>query len=699
MRLFRSRTFWVVCLCGLAGVLVDIDHVISYVFFPQLLQQDDTLGRFLHTPIALGSGIVLFLAGACVLGFCISLFLRDTSVNKAKINYWLVAGIGAIVLAAFCIRVIPLWTDVFTQNGVMFLGVDSWYQMRLVDNMAANFPRPLWFDAYALYPDGAATGYRPVLPWLVAGTSYLLSLGHPSQALLDTVGAFMPAVLGSLLVIPVYILGKELFNRTTGVVAAIFAALWPSELLHRSLLGFTDHHIIEVFFATLTIMFLVLGIKRGRIQYGVVAGVCLGIYLWNWHGALLLAGILGLWYLVWFMYNYVKHPGENYLADSAWKVTAACFGMGFFVFLPGIHYTLSPQLFLFPLLTLAALPPLLTLGAQYTKSRRLFIGVAIALPLAAVGLLKLLSPETATLVVSELRGIFWGFGTTISEARPMVPSLLVTIYGLGIVGMVGGLVLAIKHKANLLFLVWTAVMILALFGQRRWGYYATVNIALLSGYFVAWLVHYIEQSWRSWLVGVVICAMVLSVGPGMLQMSRATPNINEDWYRATVWLRENTPEPFNQGTYTFGDGHSADSPYFAYYCVKTEERPDYAVLSWWDYGHWIIRIAKRVPISSPTQQEVEVGWAFFIAQSVEEAEAAIGDKNIRYIVISQDMIDGKFYAMVLKSGGHEMNLGFWQSSIGYRLFYGTESVGDALGPYRLIADFNTVKVFERGNEG
>jgi len=48
---------WVIVLCGVIGVLVDIDHPIAYYFIPEWS------GRFLHTPLLIASGLVL--CGCC----------------------------------------------------------------------------------------------------------------------------------------------------------------------------------------------------------------------------------------------------------------------------------------------------------------------------------------------------------------------------------------------------------------------------------------------------------------------------------------------------------------------------------------------------------------------------------------------------------------------------------------------------------
>jgi len=55
---------WVIMLCGVLGILVDLDHPIAYY-----LNLD---GRFLHTPLLIISGLIFL--GCCA--YITGLFLR-----------------------------------------------------------------------------------------------------------------------------------------------------------------------------------------------------------------------------------------------------------------------------------------------------------------------------------------------------------------------------------------------------------------------------------------------------------------------------------------------------------------------------------------------------------------------------------------------------------------------------------------------
>jgi dolichyl-phosphooligosaccharide-protein glycotransferase len=136
----------------------------------------------------------------------------------------------------------------------------------------------------------------------------------------------MPAVLGTLTLIPVYFIGRELFNRWAGLIAAALVAILPSELMHRSLLGFTDHHVAEVLFSTTSVLFLILAVRRARereisfhhlltrdwpairrpLIYALLAGLFLGFYLLTWQGGLMFIFIIFAYLVVQFIVDHLR---------------------------------------------------------------------------------------------------------------------------------------------------------------------------------------------------------------------------------------------------------------------------------------------------------------------------------------------------------------------------------------------------------
>src|SRR3989339_536057 len=126
--------------------------------------------------------------------------------------------VAAIFCVAFFIRAYFPSGQVFGSQWVKFSSNDAYFHMRLVDNLVANFPLQNGFDPYFIFPDGLRTESFYFFDWLLAAMIWVIGLGSPSPGLVDTVGVYFPAVLGALTVIPVYLLGKELFNRWAGVI-------------------------------------------------------------------------------------------------------------------------------------------------------------------------------------------------------------------------------------------------------------------------------------------------------------------------------------------------------------------------------------------------------------------------------------------------------------------------------------------------
>src|SRR4030065_199312 len=143
-------------------------------------------------------------------------------MNTRRFNEKIIAGILVALFfgIALYIRVVLPYSQVFVGDWIKFTGVDGYFFMRLVDYLAHNFPHLITFDPYFLYPDGSYVGIRSFFVYLIAGVAWLVGLGSPTQHVIDVVGVYFPAVLGALTVIPVYFIGKALFNRWAGVLAA-----------------------------------------------------------------------------------------------------------------------------------------------------------------------------------------------------------------------------------------------------------------------------------------------------------------------------------------------------------------------------------------------------------------------------------------------------------------------------------------------
>ena len=115
--------------------------------------------------------------------------------------------------------------------------------------------------------------------------------------------------------------------------------------------------------------------------------------------------------------------------------------------------------------------------------------------------------------------------------------------------------------------------------------------------------------------------------------------MNDDWAGALGWLEQNTPDPG-----------------LDYYKIYTKDKftysnNSYGVLSWWDYGHWIACLSKRIPINSPFQGNVAPVAQFLISHDEKTADILANETGARYIIIDYDMVTNKFAALPLWAYG------------------------------------------------
>ena len=108
--------------------------------------------------------------------------------------------------------------------------------------------------------------------------------------------ARMPsAVMGTLTIPAVYLLGRRVFNWRVGIVAAIFMTTFPIHV-HFSRLGLNQ--VGDPFFVTLSLAFLIGGIRSGNQMEYALAGLTLGLSQYFYSGArlipILMLGFVGL---------------------------------------------------------------------------------------------------------------------------------------------------------------------------------------------------------------------------------------------------------------------------------------------------------------------------------------------------------------------------------------------------------------------
>ncbi len=575
-----------------------------------------------------------------------------------------------IIAGAGLLRAWLTWPSVFADEYVAFVENDAWYHMRLVDALVEHFPWRLWHDPYLVHPGGEPVNAGPVFDWLIAAVALLLGGGSPSPRLIDVVGAGVPPVLGALTVWPVYVLGREFWSREAGLWAAFMVAVLPSQVLLRSMLGFTDHHCLETLLSTTLMACVVLALKRDGAasrRWAWAAGGVFGTYLLTWGGAVLFVGFIVVWAQVQLVTDAVRGADSRDVTRVAgpvllvaavmvapWAGTRPYFAYQFAALVGGAS-------------AIWGMHAAQRVGRRlHWQPRQWIAAIAVIGGAAALVALVILGDDLSRLLSDASRVSPFRRGGFVSEARPLMRSdlwtpvplwrefttgLVLAMLGLGV--WFQGHLDGPRAPWSTLLAVWTVTMVAATFGQVRFTYYLGVNVALLAGLACASVLAGVKTS-RTGIalrtLAVVVAALLIAVPgvPRLLQQRAPVPALDSNWHEALHWLRSNTPEPF------------ADAG--AYLAPTPTGTAAYGVMAWWDYGYWITRVARRVPVSNPKQTGVAAAAAVLLAATPEKASQAMQEAGARYLVVNAQLQvaptgtkHGYFGGMVLASGGNPLD--------------------------------------------
>ncbi|WP_048158800.1 oligosaccharyl transferase, archaeosortase A system-associated [Methanosarcina sp. WWM596] len=651
---------------------------------------------------------------------------RPVSTFKSKLKSSLpyTLAVAIIGFVALWIRILPS-DSVFLSNGfVRFGGNDPWYHMRTLNALLENYPNRMFFNPMTDYPYGSYIHFGPLFDQMMAITSLFLGMGSPSQELVNTVGAYFPAVLGALTVVPVYYIGKCLGGRKTGILAAILIAFAPGQFLSRSMIGFTDHHVAEALFSTFFMMFFMLALISSKekglsfehvitknlsvlkepLVYSVMAGIMYSAYQLSWPGASLFLLVALVYAVFQYILNNFRKESSDYLGFTG----IVTFLVSTILILPFVHSDMGFSMYYYSwfhvVTAFGAMTGFVFLSLIEKEFNRgnikgyyyplVIFGIVILGLLAA----KIAVPSLYSLVINApntIFGIKTGGASTIAEASSIFYEggvfTLSRVFGNFTMSgffasLLGMLILAVNifrkpKPEEVLVLVWSFLIFLTIYGQNRFAYYYSINVAVLSAYVGGLLLELVKwdqlnENFKSsvkspadipgflkfvkieQVIAVLAIAVVLiyPVYGSAMQLTKGTGGPDGPWIEACMWLQSYTPDP----------GMDYNAVYEAPENGELFQYPDtaYGVMSWWDYGHWIETIGHRMPNANPFQagiggrrgsieDENQPGSStFFTAQSEEEATAVLEavDPNpdkagARYIVSDVEMATSKFYAM------------------------------------------------------
>lgn len=551
--------------------------------------------------------------------------------------------LAVILVVAAGLRLWAPWDDVFPATApgssarVNFLETDAWYHVRLAESQVRNFPHRVTVDPYAA-PDGQYVAVAPLLDTVIATTVFVTRGRNASTEYIEHVAAIVPAIIGVLAVAAVWALATVAFDRRAGFIAGLLAAVLPGHFLDRTLVGFVDHHALEVLLSFATVGFFAYGSVIG-------AGVSLGLYLLGWASGSYFVFILAVWLAV----TALLAP-QHRAAAARFTALAAAIALAIVVVFqdPGLYRYNTQIAALIGLIVTAAA---ITLWADRVM---LAMGVVTLSMLAIVGIAWVVMPGLVNQVIGDLSR-FRADPTRMAvlEARPLflytgnwVWSQPWTFFRSGFyVGLLAVAALGVatwrsRRIDHLLILCFTIANYLATLGQNRFGYYLVPSTAIV----IAWLAVQILDwggvphaaspapkirrliPFQREIAVIVVAGIVVAPNlvPAALTTTRAG-GMPDYWFNAMQWLRTRTPEPFSGPDY-----------YYARY-GKTNPPAGFTVMNWWDQGYWIVQTARRVPVANPTQGAASKAATFLTATDEAAALAILAAERSRYVIVDWEL--------------------------------------------------------------
>ncbi|MDD1685395.1 oligosaccharyl transferase, archaeosortase A system-associated [Methanoregula sp.] len=630
-------------------------------------------------------------------------------------KYLIAVLVGLFALYAFWIRIIPMLmmgqqTDILS----MVAMDDPLYNLRQVEVMLSQFPGYAWFDPMTLYPGGSTIYWGPVMPTIIA-ICCLLAGATTRPEIISVALLVPPLLAAATVVAMYYagrVFGNwKTGLLASGFTAVVFGQFFTvsyygyidhhiAEVLFSTIFCLTYGYALVVG-KNSPVDLSDRSSYRNLLIVSVFSGIAYLLGLFVMPTMILFAMIVALFTLIQFIIDFYRRRSSDYLV----LINGVTFGIaipGLLLFglkSPGIDLSTYSIGHIIAYLGLIAGTCLLWYLARFLreKPRYTYPGILAGCAILSTSLLYIFIPALYGLFISSLFSFFGQYAVTntVLEAMGWSYDHAWGSFNYGLLLFAGGVLVILyrnirnEHPHHIFSLVWSLVILLSTCQHIRYEYYLAINIALLSAICVTFVVevsghdlsriasrisetshnpgsaepakedslkkkpgkqgkkpvdlsHSPDYLRLALLLIVSLVALLFVYTSATLaytMVSAAGTNMNSDWKESLEWLGNNTPE--------------TGVDYLAIYDQKTYQSPNsaYGVMSWWDYGHMISFIAKRIPNANPFQQGVagpNGSATYFVATSEEEANRILDNDGTRYVItdiMMDDVINGKFHAM------------------------------------------------------
>lgn len=507
-----------------------------------------------------------------------------------------------IVVLAFLIR---MATFRYEQYGY-FLAFDPGHHFRVAEYIAKTGEFPiLWllsnypYGAYVVEPFGLY--YTSVVVYKSIGA--MLGLSFREAYFLT------PALVGSLTLVPVYLLLREAAGARAGFYGAAILALMPANI-SRSVAGYYRGDAFFLLFAIFAFYFFVRSIKEPGSRCAFLSGVMLGLSGFVWNGHLFAFVVLSCFLAAHSFLQFLRRRSDTKVMlrflvavltgiamiklsvlfqptrwDTSQELLAISFSaLGFSLLL---HLLRRRRLLLLPI-TAAALIAAWQMLPMQQLLKQLVTGYGLVKPTG-------FPYDTIT----ELRPTSWG----LVKYRFR---LIAYLFPLGFL-LMSYEWLRERKPELLIILAWAAGSLYLMHSAIRYTFLASAPLAVLAAYLLYRLEHYLQPKAAAWVMASLLLGSMSMVATDFAWS--LGPAMSPEWNSALHYLKKQEPG---------------------------------SVMVWWDQGGWTQGVTGFPTMLDGTLGQklpvmCEYGW--FMKQRDENVSQRILKKyHIKYVLVSPDLL-------------------------------------------------------------
>jgi dolichyl-diphosphooligosaccharide--protein glycosyltransferase len=549
----------------------------------------------------------------------------------------LIAGTLSILAVGASAR-LSSWGEVFTENGLrLVVDTDPHYHVLRAERLLKGDANGAWFDRNMNHPTGAEILWPPGFDMVIAQAARWTVGGEPSRDAVARVAAFVPVVLGCVVLMLLVVAGRKWLGPGAGLAAGALAAILPVHVEY-GLLGRPDQHVAELLvFLSILITFERSARTGGRVpSCNALFGMALGLGPWIWQGATLYLAFVTLAATVMYVMRGEGDEGSAWFRALGWGTLVA-----------GVALTLSilvarpSQLMRDSLTGLAGFQPAsmiavsvfagVVLALERARRPRTHLGRAAAVTVAGMAPLAALALVFAGAIGHGLRSLTAGdpWLRAINEFQPALfgsrsslgSDLLWFAWGGPVWLAPFAAVPAIRRlwiaeegrRAPVAFLGFGTALFLGLsLYSKRFQLYLAPFLALWAGLILSDLLGRAKAEKRARFrrVASACAALLLFASPAALfAVTTFASDVSEGVIAMLRWMKAQPPA---------GERRS--------------------VLASWTMGHAIQYYADLPVTVTPFgtdlgQDGMRDQAAFYFAESLEEAEEVARRRQVRYVIL------------------------------------------------------------------